>query len=253
MLVRFGVGDASIEQPGVQLLVARHSQPRREEALAHYPDLVLDLPRLPTRGRRAGGWLDQVMPAHPQKAAVELAVFADEHGFDRRLHVVVDAASAGSLAPDVEVRIVSAPSPGLVEQLRAGELDMALMRQVEDATDLHFELVGSHRIVIVLPADHGLARKDAVSFEDLRDQTYIAVSRRAAPAVRSAVDAWCQQQGLILIPSHSADNIASGIALILTTRGFSLMPDYAERLTPPEVRVRPLVDEPHPIPLFVAY
>jgi LysR family hca operon transcriptional activator len=156
-------------------------------------------------------------------------------------------------APDVEVRIVSAPSPGLVEQLRAGELDMALMRQVEDATDLHFELVGSHRIVIVLPADHGLAREDAVSFEDLRDQTYIAVSRRAAPAVRSAVDAWCQQQGLILIPSHSADNIASGIALILTTRGFSLMPDYAERLTPPEVRVRPLVDGPHPIPLFVAY
>jgi LysR family hca operon transcriptional activator len=156
-------------------------------------------------------------------------------------------------APDVEVRIVSAPSPGLVEQLRAGELDMALMRQVEDATDLHFELVGSHRIVIVLPADHGLARKDAVSFEDLRDQTYIAVSRRAAPAVRSAVDAWCQQQGLTLIPSHSADNIASGIALILTTRGFSLMPDYAERLTPPEVGVRPLVDEPHPIPLFVAY
>ena len=156
-------------------------------------------------------------------------------------------------APDVEVRIVSAPSPGLVEQLRASELDMALMRQVEDATDLHFELVGSHRIVIVLPADHGLAREDAVSFEDLRDQTYIAVSRRAAPAVRSAVDAWCQQQGLILIPSHSADNIASGIALILTTRGFSLMPDYAERLTPPEVRVRPLVDGPHPIPLFVAY
>ena len=42
MLVRFGVGDASVEQPGVQLLVARHSQPRREEALAHYPDLVLD-------------------------------------------------------------------------------------------------------------------------------------------------------------------------------------------------------------------
>ena len=156
-------------------------------------------------------------------------------------------------APDVEVRIVSAPSPGLVEQLRASELDMALMRQVEDATDLHFELVGSHRIVIVLPADHGLAREDAVSFEDLRDQTYIAVSRRAAPAVRSAVDAWCQQQGLTLIPSHSADNIASGIALILTTRGFSLMPDYAERLTPPEVRVRPLVDGPHPIPLFVAY
>ena len=49
MLVRFGVGDASVEQPGVQLLVARYPQPRREETLAHHPDLVLD-PRL--RGGR---------------------------------------------------------------------------------------------------------------------------------------------------------------------------------------------------------
>jgi hypothetical protein len=32
---------------------------------------------------------DQVIPAHPQKAAVELAVFADQHGFDRRLHTAV--------------------------------------------------------------------------------------------------------------------------------------------------------------------
>ncbi len=36
------------------------------------------------------------MPAHPQKAAVELAVLADQHGLDRRLHVVVDAAGAGA-------------------------------------------------------------------------------------------------------------------------------------------------------------
>ena len=96
MLVRFGVGDASVKQPGIEFLVARHPQPRREETLAHHPDLVLDLPLLPARGRRAGGGLDQVMAAHPHKAAVELAVFADEHGFDRRLHVVVDAARAGS-------------------------------------------------------------------------------------------------------------------------------------------------------------
>ena len=96
MLVRLGVGDASVEQPGVQLLVVRHPQPRREEALAHQPDLVLDLALLPARSRRAGSGLDQVMAAHPQKASVELAVFADEHGIDRRLHVVVDAARAGA-------------------------------------------------------------------------------------------------------------------------------------------------------------
>src|SRR5438552_17275289 len=97
MLVRLGIGDASVEQPGVQLLVVRHPQPRREEALAHQPDLVLDLALLPARRWRAGSGLDQVMAAHPQKASVELAVFADEYGVDRRFHVVVDAARAGPL------------------------------------------------------------------------------------------------------------------------------------------------------------
>src|SRR5262249_59649353 len=68
---------------------------RREEAFAYQPDLVLDLPLLPARRRGAGDGLDQVMAAQAQKAAVELAVLAKEHGLDRRLHVVVDAAGAG--------------------------------------------------------------------------------------------------------------------------------------------------------------
>src|SRR5262249_41100142 len=97
MLVRFGIDNTSVEQPGVQLVIACHPQPWCEETLTHHPDLVLDLPLFPARGRRAGSGLDQVMATHPQKAAVELAVFADEHGFDRRLHVVVDAARAGPL------------------------------------------------------------------------------------------------------------------------------------------------------------
>src|SRR6266550_801175 len=74
MAMRFGVGDAFIEQPGVHLVVGLEPQPRREEALADEPDLVLDLTLLPARCRRAGDRLDQVMPAHSQEAAVVLAV-----------------------------------------------------------------------------------------------------------------------------------------------------------------------------------
>ena len=97
VLVRLGVKDALVEQPGVQLRIVRHPQPRHEQALADVADLVLDLSLLPARRRRAGGRLDQVMPAHLQEAAVEPAILADEHCLDRRLHVVVDAARAGPL------------------------------------------------------------------------------------------------------------------------------------------------------------
>jgi hypothetical protein len=37
-----------------------------------------------------------ITPDRRWASVVELAVLADEHGFDRRLHVVVDAARAGS-------------------------------------------------------------------------------------------------------------------------------------------------------------
>ncbi len=56
MAVRLGVGDAFIEQPGVQLVEALEPQPRREEALADQPDLVLDLPfSQPEAGVQATG------------------------------------------------------------------------------------------------------------------------------------------------------------------------------------------------------
>ena len=47
MPVGAGMGDALVQQPGVQLLIAVHPQPGREEALPHQPHLVLDLPLLP--------------------------------------------------------------------------------------------------------------------------------------------------------------------------------------------------------------
>jgi hypothetical protein len=53
MLVCFGVGDAFIDQPGVQLVEVLEPQPRCEEPLSNQPDLVLDLSLLPARGRCA--------------------------------------------------------------------------------------------------------------------------------------------------------------------------------------------------------
>src|ERR1700722_51024 len=61
MSVRFRPRQALVEKPGAQLVVALEPQPRREEALTHEPDLVLDLALLPARRRRADDRFDQVM------------------------------------------------------------------------------------------------------------------------------------------------------------------------------------------------
>src|SRR5690606_10488163 len=91
---RFGPGDAFVGQPAIQILQRLEPEPRREEALAHQPNLVLDLTLLPACRWRAGLRLDEVMATHLQEATVVAAIPADEDRVHRRLHVVVDPARA---------------------------------------------------------------------------------------------------------------------------------------------------------------
>src|ERR1051325_1109500 len=97
MAMRLGVGDAPVGEPGVHLVIGLEPQPRREEALADEPDLVLDLSLLPARSRRAGHRFNEVMAAHLQEAAIVEATLADEDRLHSRLHIVVDPASARTL------------------------------------------------------------------------------------------------------------------------------------------------------------
>jgi hypothetical protein len=94
VLGSLGVGDALIFQPRVQLGETLHPRLRSEELVAQIANLVLDLTLLPSRGWRAGHRLDQVMRAHLQEAPIISTRLTDEDRFDRRLHVVVDAAPA---------------------------------------------------------------------------------------------------------------------------------------------------------------
>src|ERR1700688_5025345 len=84
MGMRLGPSDAFVHEPVVQLVIALDAQARREEALAHEADLVLDLALLPARCRRAGDRLDKMVRAHLEAAAIVLPVLADEDRLDRR-------------------------------------------------------------------------------------------------------------------------------------------------------------------------
>ncbi|MNI29735.1 hypothetical protein D3C73_835580 [compost metagenome] len=97
MAMSLGIGNAFVEQPGIQFLQALDPQARREEALAHKADLVLDLSFLPTGCGRAGNRLDKIVTAHLHEAAIVEPFLADKHGLHRRLHVVIDAARAGAV------------------------------------------------------------------------------------------------------------------------------------------------------------
>ena len=61
MLGSFGVGNALIFQPGIQLSEALYPRLGSEHLVAQVADLVLNLTLLPSRGGRAGHWFDQMV------------------------------------------------------------------------------------------------------------------------------------------------------------------------------------------------
>ena len=160
---------------------------------------------------------------------------------------------AREIAGEVDIEVTSAASTALVQDLKDGNLDLAFARPSTAELDLHFEPIDHHRISVFLNADHPLSLRPALTFADLVGHTYVSVSRRVAPFLRGGIDAWGQQRGLALSPVHVAADIASAFSLVMATDGFSLMPDYAERLMPATLTMRPLVDGPAPLMLAIAY
>ena len=183
MGVRLRPGQAFVEEPGVQFVVALEPQPRREEALADQADLVFDLALLPARRRRAGDRLDEMMRAHLEEAAIVLAILADEDRLHRRLHVVVDAAPAGAL--EERERPFVGVEHHLLRLARIGAHEHHPAVAEADMRDLHDRRHPVHHDDLVAPVELvGLARRER--------QRHIGVRRRArirsSPSSRIAPD-----------------------------------------------------------------
>lgn len=74
----------------------------------------------------------------------------------------------------VHLRAASAGSAGLAGQLRDGDLDVAfLVFTGPPPADLHTRLVASVPLLLVVPAEHPLARRKAVSLADLAGMSFV--------------------------------------------------------------------------------
>jgi hypothetical protein len=173
--VRLGPGDAFVHEPGVQLVIALEPQPRREEALAHEADLVLDLALLPARRRRAGDRLDEMVRAHLEEAAIVLPVLADEDRLHRRLHVVVDAARAG--APEERERPLVGVEHHLLRLARIGAREHHAAVAETDVRDLHRRRHPVHHDDLVAPVE-------LVGFARRKRQRNVGARRRARVRLR---------------------------------------------------------------------
>jgi DNA-binding transcriptional LysR family regulator len=91
-----------------------------------------------------------------------------------------------------------------------------------------------------LPERHPLASSKTISLAQLKSESWVMVSRGAAPAYRQQFDALCAQAKFRPRVVQESDRAAAILTMIAAEQGISLLPAALSRLIPKGVMFRDL-------------
>jgi len=154
--------------------------------------------------------------------------------------------------PRIEITISSQHSPQLAGGLTAGKLDAAFMRPEERYPDLVYRVLVTEPLIVVLPSDHHLASRQAISPQDLASEALIGMADQA-PVLRSLIEDYIRRSGIELKPAHRIEYLSMAISLVASTRGVALLPEFARNFLTWSVISRPLEGTAPTIDLVLGY
>lgn len=152
---------------------------------------------------------------------------------------------------DIDLRVSSDFSPHVAEAVARGDLDLGFSR-VEPQPEVSYRVIAHEPIGVVLPAGHPLAARPEIDPRDLASHPFIGYSD-TPHVLRGIVERYLRERGVAVSPTHLLDGFATGISLVASTGGVTLLPAYVEPLLPSSVVSRPLTGAPPVIEVAAAY
>jgi DNA-binding transcriptional LysR family regulator len=126
--------------------------------------------------------------------------------------------------PGLVVRLREVIPPEHVELLRAGTLDVAVVREPDAEEGITAMPVLSERFLAAVPADHALAGRRAVRVGALRDEPFVLFPRESAPGLYRQVLELCRAAGFDPRVVQEAEAWHTIISLVEAGIGISLIP-----------------------------
>lgn len=156
--------------------------------------------------------------------------------------------------PDLRMVLHSKYAIEPLAGLHAGTLDLAFMRDPDDAAGLEIIELLREEIVIVLPSHHALARRKKIPVGSLDDLPCITMERSLSPALYDATATLYREARIRMHAVSNADNVLGHLQLVQEGFGFALLPDSMNSLLPSGVTFRPLdCDRVPTISIVLAY
>jgi LysR family hca operon transcriptional activator len=152
---------------------------------------------------------------------------------------------------DIDFRVTSDFSPAVAAAVQRGEIDLGVSR-LEPQPDVVYKVIAHEPIVVIIAREHPLAGRSEIEPGDLAQGPFIGYSD-TPHVLRGIVECYFREHGVAVSPNHFLDGFATGISLVASTGGLTLLPAYVERLLPASVVSRPLVGASPTIEIAAGY
>jgi DNA-binding transcriptional LysR family regulator len=151
-----------------------------------------------------------------------------------------------SATPNVEALIETGPAMALLDAVRDGRLDAAVVCLPAPTRGLRTLELGEERAVAALPACDPRATQPTIDLERTAPERIVVLPRPANPAFYDAVVAACRQAGLApTLVELGESQVEHALLAVSSGAGMALLPaSVADRYTAPGIRLVP-VETPH--------
>jgi DNA-binding transcriptional LysR family regulator len=149
-------------------------------------------------------------------------------------------------APLVQTRLESGSSLRLIDSVRNGQLDAAVVALPAPVNGVQVTSLGAQRPVVALPVGHTAAVDAEISLRRLSPDRIVVMPRDTNPAFHNSVAAICRDAGLsptlIEIDEPRVEHVLLAVS---SGAGLALLPEsVTERFATPGIRFLPLEEAP---------
>jgi DNA-binding transcriptional LysR family regulator len=147
-------------------------------------------------------------------------------------------------APSVDVELRSGFALGLLDELRTGELDVAIVGLPAPTSGLRARPIDEQRAMAVLPGGHPAATAASVDLGRLAPERLVVLGRDVNPAFHSAVVALCHAAGIApALREIGVPSVEEVLLAVAAGHGMAVLPEaVADRHAMPGVRLVPIGD-----------
>lgn len=138
--------------------------------------------------------------------------------------------------PTVEVVLHSLDRAAQLKALRERRIDVGFNRYFDDEPDLHWEVIQTEQMHVVLPETHPLAARSSLALADLAAEALILYPRSPRPGFIDQLMRLFHSRGITPQRTQEVDDVLTATALVASGMGLSLVTDSGKNLSIPGIR-----------------